>query len=485
MKRYLVLFSSVFLSATIAAAQDTRTVNEPVIPPSCTVLDAHLSVSAHSLAAADEQKLDTARIQQALDTCATGHGVMLRAKGAANAFLSGPLELRAGVTLVVDKGVTLFGSRDPRLFDITPNGCGVVSDAQSRGCKPLIKADNVAGAGVMGDGVINGRGGEKLIGQNVSWWGLAAEAHGTGNGKQRYRLIVADTADNFTLYRITLRNSPDFHVSYDHGNGFTVWGIKIDTLGTDAIPARNTDGIDPGEDSKNITITQSYIRDGDDNVAIKGGAGGATNITVSHDHFYWGHGMSIGSQTFGGISAVRVSDLSLDGTTNGIRIKSEDSRGGLVQNVVYDDVCIRNSAHPITLSTDYGAAKRTKGDKSDKGDKIDKGDKSDNKKKKHKSDTPPSMQNITLHNVRVSGGGEILFDGYSEDYRIGVNLDNVLLASDANYSYTIQHTDIHMGPGPVNLLLTGRVDSTVTGTPGKGSAASCADKFVPFPKDKD
>ena len=81
-------------------------------------------------------------------------------------------------------------------------------------------------------------------------------------------------------------------MSYNNGNGFTVWGVKIDTPQR---LARNTDGIDPGNGSKNVTITHSYIRAGDDNIAIKGGNGGATNMTISHNHFYWGHGMSIGS----------------------------------------------------------------------------------------------------------------------------------------------------------------------------------------------
>jgi polygalacturonase len=109
MKRFLVLLSTVtLLSVPFLPAQDSRTVAEPTLPPICSSLDAQLSVSGHSLAKADEDKLDTARIQQALDACSKGQGVMLRTHGAANAFLSGPLELREGVTLIVDKGTTLF-----------------------------------------------------------------------------------------------------------------------------------------------------------------------------------------------------------------------------------------------------------------------------------------------------------------------------------------------------------------------------------------
>ena len=441
-----------FFPAPLLMAQDSRTVVEPVLPPVCSSLDAQLSSSGRSLATTDEDKLDTVRIQKALDACDKGRGVVLRTQGAANAFLSGPLELRDGVTLIVDKGATLFASRDPAVYEKSPGSCGLVSDSGS-GCKPLIAALHVSGAGVMGDGVIDGRGGEKLLGKDVTWWDLAEQAR-SGGRQQVPRLIVTDTADNFTVYRITLKNSPNFHIVYNHGDGFTVWGLKIDTPKRGA---RNTDGVDPGAGSKNITITQSYIRTGDDNVAIKGGTGGITNMTVSHNHFYWGHGMSIGSETNGGVSKIRVFDLSLDGPDNGIRIKSNGSRGGLVHDVVYDDVCVRDSPNPITLDTGYTAAGTVEGN------------------------SPPTMRDITLHNVRASGGGKISFNGYANEYRIGATLDNVLLTDSASYTYAIRHADLVLGPGPVNLSLEDGVDSTVQGKPGKGAATPCADKFAPFP----
>ncbi len=451
--KQLLAFLSVFLPVPFLAAQDARTVTEPVLPPVCRSLDAQLSFNGHSLSPTDEAKLDTARIQQALDSCGKGRGVILRSQGAANAFLSGPLELREGVTLIVDQGATLFASRDPVVYERTPGSCGVVNESGS-GCKPLISAQHVSGAGVMGDGVIDGRGGEKLLGKDITWWDLAEQAR-AGGRQQVPRLIVTENADNFTVYRITLKNSPNFHIVYNHGDGFTVWGLKIDTPKR---LARNTDGVDPGAGSKNITITESYIRTGDDNVAIKGGTGGVTNMTVSHNHFYWGHGMSIGSETNGGVSKIRVFDLSLDGPDNGIRIKSNGSRGGLVHDVIYDDVCIRDSPNPITLDTGYTAAGTVEGN------------------------SPPTMRDIKLHNVRVSGGGKISFNGYATDYRVGVILDDVLLTDSAAYSYSIHHADIVLGPGPANLKVSGGVDSTLQGTPGNGTARSCTDKFVPFPQ---
>ena len=454
MQRSLCLFT--IFAATFAAslaAQDTRHVTEPTIPPFCAKLPAHLTTINAGLALADESKLDTARIQQAIDTCGKGRGVALQTNGSANAFLSGSLTLREGVTLVVDQGVTLYESIDPAVLEVSPGTCGIVTNAPSRGCKPLIAADNVSGAGVMGDGTIDGRGNVKLLGKDASAWDLAEQAR-AGGGQKVSRLIVANHADNFTLYRITLKNSPNFHVVYNGGNGFTVWGVKIDTPGK---LARNTDGIDPGAGAHNITITHSYISTGDDDVAIKGGPGGVTNMTVSHNHFYRGHGMSIGSETNGGVSKIRVFDLSLDGPDNGIRIKSNAARGGLVHDVSYDDVCIRNSPNPILLDTAYSANGSMEGT------------------------LYPSFVDITLKNVQVSGGGKISFNGFSKEHRVGVNLDGVLITDSAAYKYSIHHADFNLGPGPVNLNLEGE-DTTVKGTAAKTSLPSCEDKFVPFPR---
>lgn len=448
---------AIFLGS-MAVAQDSRTVVEPTIPASCAKLDAQLTSVRGGLLPADESKLDTQRIQKAIDGCAKGQAAVLQVHGASNAFLSGPLELREGVTLAIDKGVTLYETIDPQMLELTPGSCGVVNNVPGRGCKPLISVSHVSSAGVMGDGVIDGRGGVKLLGEGVSSWELAEQARAGGSQKVS-RLIVADHADNFTLYRITLKNSPNFHVVYNNGDGFTVWGVKIDTPQR---LARNTDGIDPGSGSKNITITHSYLREGDDNVAIKGGPGGVTNMTVSHNHFYWGHGMSIGSETNGGVSGIRVFDLSLDGPDSGIRIKSMGTRGGLVHDVVYDDICIRNSARPIDITAAYAANGPVKGD------------------------SPPTFRDITLHNVRVSGGGKLLFDGYDHDHRAQIVLDAVYLTDVATsskaYTYTFDHADVTYGPGGSNLEMPTGIDATLTGKHSEGKAGSCAEKFVPFPQ---
>ena len=124
--------------AAVAAGQDTRTVTEPKIPAACVRLTAHLSASQGVFAEADEARLDTGRIQTALDGCKAGQAVELAAAAGKNAFLTGPIELRPGVTLLVDEGVTLYGSRDPKVYEMTPGSCGIVTKEGGHTCKPLI-----------------------------------------------------------------------------------------------------------------------------------------------------------------------------------------------------------------------------------------------------------------------------------------------------------------------------------------------------------
>jgi polygalacturonase len=428
-------------------AQDTRNVTEPVIPPACATLTAALTAvdRDRSVAEADEARLDTARIQQALDTCGAGQAVVLKADSTRNAFLSGPLDLRAGVALVVDAKTILFASRDAKLFELRPGSCGIVDQA-GHGCKALINGNGVAGASIMGDGTIDGRGWAKVLNRNSSWWELAEEARKGGN-QNCPRIAVIDRCDNFTLYRITMKNSPNFHVSYRNGSGFTAWGVIIKTPRT----ARNTDGIDPGPAS-NVTITHCFIDTGDDNVAIKAG-GKCSHMTIAHNHFYAGHGMSIGSETNGGADTIRVRDLSIDGADNGLRIKSNSGKGGKVTDVVYEDVCIKNTRYPIYMDTDYAHFGKT-------GQRI------------------PDFSGIILKNVRILTGGRIMLTGFDAQHPLGMSFDNVWFDSLGDTKVTAEHARLDFAGS--NLKAAGE-NVVVTGADRPGTPNACRDKFVPMP----
>jgi len=440
---------SVFLSAGVLCAQDTRQVTEPVIPPACVTLNAELSVSGNRIADADESRLDSARIQKAMDSCGAGKAVVLKSAGANNAFLTGPLQLRAGVTLVVDGGVTLFGSRDPRLYDIAPGVCGTIT-AKGHGCRAMINGDGVSGAGVMGDGTIDGRGGAKIMGRQITWWDLAEQARKGGN-QNNPRILILNGCDNFTLYRITLKDSPNFHVSYNKGRGFTAWGVKVNCPRN----ARNTDAIDPGN-ARDVTITHCFIHTGDDNVAIKAGAPGpTTQMTISHNHFYTGHGMSIGSETNGGASKILVTDLSIDGADNGIRIKSNSHKGGLVHDIEYEDICIRDTKNPILMESDYEHQGRD-------------------------GNLLPQFTGIVLRNVHVIGGGKLTLNGFDAAHRLGMQFDNVTFADMPKIKVISEHADLVIGGGSTSFPVSGDDIHLVT-SEGSGVANSCAAKFEPFP----
>jgi polygalacturonase len=438
-----------------ATAQDTRKVVEPSIPPACTILKAKIGRAGTSIVPEDETKLDTARIQSAIDACPAGQAVVLqRAADRTDAFLSGPLRLRKGVVLTVDRGAFLYASRNPRDYDTAPGLCGTITTGGKRGCLAFITGEDTPDSGIMGDGVIDGRGGEAIIGQNVTWWNLADKAR-AGGSQQVPRLIQLIHCDNFTLYRITLMNSANFHVSYNRGNGFTVWGVKIWTPQR----ARNTDGIDPGN-STNVTIAHSYISTGDDHVAIKAGAGPPTShMSIVHNHFYAGHGVSIGSETDGGASDILVSDLSIDGADNGLHIKSNSSRGGLVKDVTYEDVCIRDTARPVLMETGYSDP---------------------NTKPAPGAEKIPVYRDIAIRNVRVQGGGRVTLEGMDEAHRLGIQFDNLVFDDPDRIRISAAHADVKAGPGPLNLTISGP-DVAVTGDTAPGVKNACTGKFVEFP----
>jgi len=448
----IALLLSLFTFANLAGAQDTRDVSEPLIPRVCTPLTASLAaqdVASESAAT----KLDTARIQEAIDHCAKGMAVELRPDGAHNAFLSGPLELKPGITLLLARGATLFGTRNPRAYDARPGSCGLVND-DGRGCQPLIAVNNAPHASIVGAGVIDGQGGQRLLERNVTWWDLAHQAKIEDKKQNCPRIVVADASDDFTLYGITLRNSPNFHVIVSRTNGFTAWGVRIDSPAT----ARNTDGIDPSS-STNVTIAYSWIRAGDDNIAIKAGKNGpASHMTILRNHFYSGHGMSIGSETSGGVNAIRVVDLTIDGADNGIRIKSDVSRGGLVHDVAYQDVCMRDVKNPILMDPFYT--------------------------KNATGTLVPVFRNIRLKNVRTTGGGKLTLLGLDGQHLLEMRLDGVATDGVRPEDLRAAHARLVFGPGAVILPAKGEDIEIAKNTEGeKGEAPQCSLRFPSFPSD--
>ncbi len=231
-----------FLFITSAAyGQDTRSVTEPSFPPVCSLLDAQLVKSGPAgIPLSSEKAFDTARIQSALELCAQGQAVELRPSGSNNAFLIAPIRLPAGVTLLVDAGVTVFASRNPRDYDANSSKmCGTISTDGS-GCLPLIAASGSDGAGIMGFGVIDGRGHLPMLvnggASNITWWDLANQANTQGLNQNNPRLIQINNTNGFTLYKIMLMNVAKFHVALGTCTNFTRGELRSLRPTTRAIP---------------------------------------------------------------------------------------------------------------------------------------------------------------------------------------------------------------------------------------------------------
>jgi polygalacturonase len=466
-----------------ARAQDTRNVTEPTIPASCIQLPAQLRATSDKLADSDEGKLDTARIQSALDKCKPGMAVELKPASGNNAFLTGPLEMRTGVTLLIDEGVTLFGSRDAKLYEskdpnATPGLCGTIAagappavfPAPQRpvprgGCRPLISIQDAKDVGIMGDGVIDGRGYAKILGKDYSWWEMARKAEPKNERYFTTRMIVASHADGLVLYRITLHNSVNFHVSVNQTDGFTAWGVHLLTPTTRGQDARNTDGIDPGS-STNVTVAHSWIDNGDDNIAIKTGT---THMSVLDNHFYSGHGMSIGSETYSGDSYLLVDGLTEDHTTSGIRIKSNVTRGGPVHDLTYQNICMREVKNPIAISP-YYTNQTTEGFEDPKytGDRI------------------PDYKAITIRNVIDTTPGDVLIAGLNDDHRTEVMLDSVQIVGITPAQVHGRFATVTLGSSGTNLNFSGTDIKVVPAakTTADADAAepvfTCDEKFVPM-----
>jgi polygalacturonase len=200
---------------------------------------------------------------------------------------------------------------------------------------------------ITGGGVIDGNG--------SVWWGEAEKARQIKSGYTlpRPNLIVIEQSKNLRLENITLQNSPKFHFVPADCEDVVVSNVTI--LAPER--AANTDAIDPS--GRRMLITRCHIDVGDDNVAIKAGRTipgrefQSEDITVSDCVFLHGHGMSIGSETAGGVRNVTVKNCTFANTENGIRIKSQRGKGGIVENLFCDGITMSNVNQAITFTTYY------------------------------------------------------------------------------------------------------------------------------------
>jgi polygalacturonase len=283
---------------------------------------------------------NTTAIQSAINAAAAGGTTNGAAGGTVEIppgiYLSGPITLKSAVNLQLDSGAILrmlpFGQYPVTWF--TNGGTNVYFTAAN-----FISASSLHDVEISGSGMIQGQG--------EPWWPWA-----NTNNAVRPIMIRLVSCNRELIQNVTLSNSPMFHISISGSAAAntTVQGVTIRAnSSSDPInPGHNTDACDVAGTS--ILVQNCNISVGDDEFTC---GGGTSDVLITNNTYGNGHGVSIGSYTSPGVSTITVINCTFNGTDNGIRIKSDDGRGGLIQNISYYNIGMTNVHFPIQIYAYY------------------------------------------------------------------------------------------------------------------------------------
>ena len=397
--RYSLLVSlTVVLAASPALfAGDGWQAAAPVIPAKT------FKVTDYGAIPGDERD-DTAAFAKALAAVdAAGGGRLIVPPGE---YRTGHLALVSRLDLHLEKGAHLLFSADPETYRL-----------KDRKFRPLVLASGVHDLAITGEGVLDGQG--------QAWWTEArkfknaARAQGEANEEiGRPRLLIIEKSRRILVEGVTLTNSPQFHFVPSRCEDVTIRGVTVRA----PHDAPNTDGIDPSA-SKRVHITGCTIDTGDDNIAIKSGNpefGPTEDVLIEKCTFLAGHGMSIGSETNGGVRNLLVSDCTFDGTDAGIRMKSARGRGGVAENLTYQNLTMRNVEIAIQITSYYPNKTTPKPGEADTAPA-------------ERNSSTPVWRNIRIRNVHATGGTKSagIIIGLPEEPVANIAMEDVVIEAPA------------------------------------------------------
>lgn len=374
MKKHIRLFTGLVLLACTAHAQHTAVPNIPAN---------QFSIITYG-AVADGKTNNTAAIQAALDKVKENGGTVLIPKGV---FLCGPLVMYSKTQLLLEKDAVLLLQNDIEHYPVN-NGK----------YQNFIQISGASDVKISGQGTIDGQG--------QIWWDKFTAKQLT---IRRPQMLFIDKAERIEIADVTFLNPPNTHLSLKNAREVYIHNITIQAPAN----SRNTDGINIA--AKNCTIENCTINTGDDNIALNFGNKTANafeceNILIRKCTFGYGHGMSIGSFTAGGLHHVLVDNCTFDGTTSAIRIKSARGRGGIVENVTYSNLSIKNCKWPVFISAYY--PKEPDSPEIDSVVAV--------------NDQTPVYRNINLEHITITGATEaVKIWGVPEKPITGIAFDDV------------------------------------------------------------
>ncbi|KAI7882728.1 pectin lyase-like protein [Lichtheimia hyalospora FSU 10163] len=213
----------------------------------------------------------------------------------------------------------------------------------------LVYPFNISFFTIQGKDVkVTGEGGS-IYGTGEEWWYLDPLP-------SNRPVMMTFMVENLDVRSMRLINSPNwnFYVHRSKNVQFDdIFVNDVDTVHGES--PHNSDGWDTSE-TDGISITNSYINNGDDCVAIKTNT---SNIHIENLYCNGSHGISVGSlgnipEKPDYISNMYVKNVTCDNCQNGARIKTWALGAlGEVRNVSYIDFRVTNSDHPLTIDQCY------------------------------------------------------------------------------------------------------------------------------------
>ncbi len=282
----------------------------------------------------DGKTCNTKAIQTAIDKCAAdGGGILVVPAGT---FLTGSVFFKQAVDLHLEKDAVLKGSVDPNDYPQVPTRW---EGEEKVWTAALVNFFDMNDVDIAGPGQIDGSG--------DAWM----ERYPRGSRKLkigRPRLIGIQNCKGVKVLGISMKNQACWGLFILYSENVLVENLTIRA----AHNIISSDGIDV-DSSKNVRIVDCDIDVNDDCIAIKSGKDEdgrrvnrpAEHIIIEKCHFRYGHGgVSMGSEMSGGIRQVEIRNCIMEADNWApIRFKSQPSRGGVVEDITYRDLVLKDT----------------------------------------------------------------------------------------------------------------------------------------------
>jgi len=305
-------------------------------------------------AKADGETLNTEPIQKTIDALAEqGGGTVVVPAAGGKAFLSGAVFLKHGVNLRVEKDAILKGSTNVKDYPAIRTR---IEGHFQEWLPALVNAIEIDNLRIDGEGTLDGSG--------TPFYAAFRDAQRTTRGTKnldvpRPRLIFIQKSNSVTVRGIHLLNSGFWNLHVYNCDGVTIDGLDIQ-----APPGSpSTDGIDI-DSSRNVTITNTYISNNDDCIALKGSKGPfaaqdkdsppVEHIRVSNCTFAMG-----GSLVTCGSEATFVRDVVVENCTiagpnsrgiNMLRLKLRTDTPQVYEDIHYKNIMLDGMGTLINVS---------------------------------------------------------------------------------------------------------------------------------------